>query len=157
MQTHTQTVFNFCFYFIVSIYYSICSLSLSEMLVHSHFPALEDFCLVVCHVCSKVVTPQGILTHYGKRRTQSFQRGDMQNLLIIIICFIKKHIHTCKDNWGCRCCSEGTHAPMCTQSQSDQYNYIYHCGDLKHNLSASYPLHKHHTFMPSNTQQANEG
>uniref|UniRef100_A0AAX7V2H8 Uncharacterized protein n=1 Tax=Astatotilapia calliptera TaxID=8154 RepID=A0AAX7V2H8_ASTCA len=28
-------------------------------------PALEDFSLVVCHVCSKVVTPQGILTHYG--------------------------------------------------------------------------------------------
>uniref|UniRef100_A0A3Q1G1Y8 Ataxin-7-like protein 1 n=1 Tax=Acanthochromis polyacanthus TaxID=80966 RepID=A0A3Q1G1Y8_9TELE len=36
-----------------------------EMLVCSQFPALEDFCLVVCHVCSKVVTPQGILTHYG--------------------------------------------------------------------------------------------
>uniref|UniRef100_A0A3B5M6L1 Ataxin-7-like protein 1 n=1 Tax=Xiphophorus couchianus TaxID=32473 RepID=A0A3B5M6L1_9TELE len=37
-----------------------------KMLVCTHFPALEDFCLVVCHVCSKVVTPQGILTHYGK-------------------------------------------------------------------------------------------
>uniref|UniRef100_A0A3Q2X2S3 Ataxin 7 like 1 n=1 Tax=Haplochromis burtoni TaxID=8153 RepID=A0A3Q2X2S3_HAPBU len=33
------------------------------------FPALEDFSLVVCHVCSKVVTPQGILTHYGKPHT----------------------------------------------------------------------------------------
>uniref|UniRef100_A0A3B5A7H3 Uncharacterized protein n=1 Tax=Stegastes partitus TaxID=144197 RepID=A0A3B5A7H3_9TELE len=33
------------------------------------FPALEDFCLVVCHVCSKVVTPRGILTHYGKAHT----------------------------------------------------------------------------------------
>uniref|UniRef100_A0A671Z1I9 Uncharacterized protein n=1 Tax=Sparus aurata TaxID=8175 RepID=A0A671Z1I9_SPAAU len=32
----------------------------------NQFPALEDFCLVVCHVCDQVVTPQGILTHYGK-------------------------------------------------------------------------------------------
>ncbi|XP_037552070.1 ataxin-7-like protein 1 [Nematolebias whitei] len=39
------------------------------MPVCSHFPALEDFCLVVCHVCSKVVTPQGILTHYEKRHS----------------------------------------------------------------------------------------
>uniref|UniRef100_A0A673C095 Ataxin 7 like 1 n=1 Tax=Sphaeramia orbicularis TaxID=375764 RepID=A0A673C095_9TELE len=37
-----------------------------NMLVYSQFPALEDFCLVVCHVCNQVVTPQGILTHYGK-------------------------------------------------------------------------------------------
>uniref|UniRef100_A0A8C5DC62 Ataxin-7-like protein 1 n=1 Tax=Gouania willdenowi TaxID=441366 RepID=A0A8C5DC62_GOUWI len=29
------------------------------------FPALEDFSLVVCHVCNKVVAPQGILAHYG--------------------------------------------------------------------------------------------
>ncbi|CAJ1054946.1 ataxin-7-like protein 1 isoform X2 [Xyrichtys novacula] len=35
------------------------------MLIYSQFPALEDFCLVVCHVCNQVVTPQGILTHYG--------------------------------------------------------------------------------------------
>uniref|UniRef100_A0A3P9BXA0 Uncharacterized protein n=1 Tax=Maylandia zebra TaxID=106582 RepID=A0A3P9BXA0_9CICH len=35
----------------------------------SQCPALEDFSLVVCHVCSKVVTPQGILTHYGKPHT----------------------------------------------------------------------------------------
>uniref|UniRef100_A0A3Q4M4P8 Ataxin 7 like 1 n=1 Tax=Neolamprologus brichardi TaxID=32507 RepID=A0A3Q4M4P8_NEOBR len=35
----------------------------------NQFPALEDFSLVVCHVCSKVVTPQGILTHYGKPHT----------------------------------------------------------------------------------------
>ncbi|XP_007579283.1 ataxin-7-like protein 1 isoform X1 [Poecilia formosa] len=41
----------------------------NEMLVCTHFPALEDFCLVVCHVCSKVVTPQGILTHYEKRHS----------------------------------------------------------------------------------------
>ncbi|XP_072233188.1 ataxin-7-like protein 1 isoform X1 [Leuresthes tenuis] len=40
-----------------------------EMLVYSPFPALEDFCLVVCRVCSKVVTPQGILTHYEKRHS----------------------------------------------------------------------------------------
>ncbi|XP_021176263.2 ataxin-7-like protein 1 isoform X1 [Fundulus heteroclitus] len=40
-----------------------------EMLVCTHFPALEDFCMVVCHVCSKVVTPQGILTHYEKRHS----------------------------------------------------------------------------------------
>lgn len=40
-------------------------LSKQEMLVYSQVPALEDFCLVVCHVCSKVVTPQGILAHYG--------------------------------------------------------------------------------------------
>ncbi|XP_061570419.1 ataxin-7-like protein 1 isoform X2 [Cololabis saira] len=40
-----------------------------KMLVYSRFPALEDFCLVVCHVCSKVVTPQGILTHYEKRHS----------------------------------------------------------------------------------------
>uniref|UniRef100_A0A3Q2QGR8 Ataxin-7-like protein 1 n=1 Tax=Fundulus heteroclitus TaxID=8078 RepID=A0A3Q2QGR8_FUNHE len=39
-----------------------------KMLVCTHFPALEDFCMVVCHVCSKVVTPQGILTHYGAAR-----------------------------------------------------------------------------------------
>ncbi|XP_035535244.1 ataxin-7-like protein 1 isoform X1 [Morone saxatilis] len=38
-----------------------------EMLVYSQFPALEDFCLVVCHVCNQVVTPQGILAHYEKR------------------------------------------------------------------------------------------
>ncbi|XP_070848361.1 ataxin-7-like protein 1 isoform X2 [Chaetodon trifascialis] len=38
-----------------------------EMLVYSQFPALQDFCLVVCHVCNQVVTPQGILTHYEKR------------------------------------------------------------------------------------------
>ncbi|MEQ2227610.1 hypothetical protein ILYODFUR_000133 [Ilyodon furcidens] len=41
----------------------------NEMLVCTPFPALEDFCLVVCHVCSKVVTPQGILTHYEKRHS----------------------------------------------------------------------------------------
>uniref|UniRef100_A0A3B4XG92 Uncharacterized protein n=1 Tax=Seriola lalandi dorsalis TaxID=1841481 RepID=A0A3B4XG92_SERLL len=35
----------------------------------NQFPALEDFSLVVCHVCNKVVTPQGILTHYGKTHT----------------------------------------------------------------------------------------
>lgn len=40
-------------------------LSKQEMLVYSQFPALEDFRLVVCHVCNQVVTPQGILTHYG--------------------------------------------------------------------------------------------
>ncbi|CAG5927622.1 unnamed protein product, partial [Menidia menidia] len=40
-----------------------------EMHVCRPFPALEDFCLVVCHVCSKVVTPQGILTHYEKRHS----------------------------------------------------------------------------------------
>uniref|UniRef100_A0A3Q4AFU5 Ataxin 7 like 1 n=1 Tax=Mola mola TaxID=94237 RepID=A0A3Q4AFU5_MOLML len=37
-----------------------------DMICYSHFPALDDFCLVVCHVCNQVVTPQGILTHYGK-------------------------------------------------------------------------------------------
>ncbi|KAF6721175.1 Ataxin-7-like protein 1 [Oryzias melastigma] len=40
-----------------------------EMLVHSPFPMLEDFCLVVCHICNKVVTPQGILAHYEKRHS----------------------------------------------------------------------------------------
>ncbi|XP_018540668.1 ataxin-7-like protein 1 isoform X2 [Lates calcarifer] len=40
-----------------------------EMFVYSQFPALEDFSLVVCHVCNKVVTPQGILTHYEKRHS----------------------------------------------------------------------------------------
>ncbi|KAK5849298.1 hypothetical protein PBY51_008949 [Eleginops maclovinus] len=40
-------------------------LSKEEMLGYSQFPALEDFCLVVCHVCDQVVTPQGILEHYG--------------------------------------------------------------------------------------------
>uniref|UniRef100_A0A8P4FVZ1 Ataxin-7-like protein 1 n=1 Tax=Dicentrarchus labrax TaxID=13489 RepID=A0A8P4FVZ1_DICLA len=39
-----------------------------EMLVYSQFPALEDFCLVVCHVCNQVVTPQGILAHYAELR-----------------------------------------------------------------------------------------
>ncbi|XP_067346986.1 ataxin-7-like protein 1 isoform X2 [Channa argus] len=42
-------------------------LSKDEMLLYSQFPPLEDFYLVVCHVCNKVVTPQGILTHYEKR------------------------------------------------------------------------------------------
>ncbi|XP_036977533.1 ataxin-7-like protein 1 isoform X2 [Acanthopagrus latus] len=42
-------------------------LSKEDMFVYSQFPALEDFCLVVCHVCDQVVTPQGILTHYEKR------------------------------------------------------------------------------------------
>nr|XP_046235699.1 ataxin-7-like protein 1 isoform X1 [Scatophagus argus] len=41
--------------------------SKQEMIVYSQFPVLEDFCLVVCHVCNQVVTPQGILTHYEKR------------------------------------------------------------------------------------------
>uniref|UniRef100_UPI0037E85049 ataxin-7-like protein 1 n=1 Tax=Semicossyphus pulcher TaxID=241346 RepID=UPI0037E85049 len=40
-------------------------LSREGMFVCSQFPALEDFCLVVCHVCNQVVTPQGILAHYG--------------------------------------------------------------------------------------------
>ncbi|KAL6116859.1 atxn7l1 [Pungitius sinensis] len=31
------------------------------------YRALEDFCLVVCHVCNQVVTPHGILAHYEKR------------------------------------------------------------------------------------------
>ncbi|TNN40330.1 Ataxin-7-like protein 1 [Liparis tanakae] len=39
------------------------SLGKEEML---GYRALEDCCLVVCHVCNQVVTPQGILTHYGK-------------------------------------------------------------------------------------------
>ncbi|KAM9327333.1 ataxin-7-like protein 1 isoform 1-T1 [Pholidichthys leucotaenia] len=43
-----------------------------KMLVYSHFPALEDFSLVVCHVCSKVVTPQGILRHYEKQHSSPF-------------------------------------------------------------------------------------
>lgn len=45
--------------------------SVSEMFVHSHFPALEDFSLVVCNVCNKVVTPQGMLSHYGKTHTHT--------------------------------------------------------------------------------------
>ncbi|XP_069376101.1 ataxin-7-like protein 1 isoform X2 [Paralichthys olivaceus] len=40
-----------------------------KMFIDSQFPALEDFTLVVCHVCNKVVTPQGILTHYEKRHS----------------------------------------------------------------------------------------
>lgn len=40
-------------------------LGIKDMLVYSQFPTLEDFCLVVCHVCNQVVTPQGILKHYG--------------------------------------------------------------------------------------------
>lgn len=46
----------------------MCSLLLlfSEMLVHRRFPALEEFSLVVCHVCNQVVTPQGVLEHYGR-------------------------------------------------------------------------------------------
>uniref|UniRef100_A0AAQ6IBX2 Uncharacterized protein n=1 Tax=Anabas testudineus TaxID=64144 RepID=A0AAQ6IBX2_ANATE len=39
--------------------------SKEEMLLCSQFPALDDFYLVVCRVCNKVVTPQGILTHYA--------------------------------------------------------------------------------------------
>ncbi|XP_029681608.1 ataxin-7-like protein 1 isoform X2 [Takifugu rubripes] len=38
-----------------------------NMLRRRHVPALEELCLVVCHVCSQVVTPQGILAHYEKR------------------------------------------------------------------------------------------
>ncbi|KAK7913608.1 hypothetical protein WMY93_013819 [Mugilogobius chulae] len=36
-----------------------------DMLVYRRFLELEDLCLVVCHVCNQVVTPQGILKHYG--------------------------------------------------------------------------------------------
>lgn len=44
--------------------------SVTEMLsCCSQFPALEDFYLVVCRVCNKVVTPQGILTHYGEKHS----------------------------------------------------------------------------------------
>lgn len=50
------------------------------MLRRHHFPALEDFCLVVCHVCNQVVTPQGILAHYGKAQRPAasweFKHGD---------------------------------------------------------------------------------
>lgn len=43
------------------------------MLHRRHVPALEEFCLVVCHVCNQVVTPQGILAHYGKaQRSAAF-------------------------------------------------------------------------------------
>ncbi|XP_068163223.1 ataxin-7-like protein 1 isoform X2 [Antennarius striatus] len=38
-----------------------------DMPVDTQFPAPEDLCLVVCHVCNQVVTPQGILAHYEKR------------------------------------------------------------------------------------------
>uniref|UniRef100_A0A8C6SCQ5 Uncharacterized protein n=1 Tax=Neogobius melanostomus TaxID=47308 RepID=A0A8C6SCQ5_9GOBI len=44
-------------------------LPLADMLVRSQFPVLEDFCLVVCHVCDQVVTPRGILKHHGKTNT----------------------------------------------------------------------------------------
>uniref|UniRef100_A0A8D0D2S8 Ataxin 7 like 1 n=1 Tax=Sander lucioperca TaxID=283035 RepID=A0A8D0D2S8_SANLU len=50
-------------------------LSKEEMLVCSQFPALEDFYLVVCHVCNQVVTPHGIFTHYGKTHTQGINNG----------------------------------------------------------------------------------
>uniref|UniRef100_A0A8D2ZCQ4 Uncharacterized protein n=1 Tax=Scophthalmus maximus TaxID=52904 RepID=A0A8D2ZCQ4_SCOMX len=40
-----------------------------KMFVYSQCPSLEDFTLVVCHLCNKVVTPQGILAHYGKTHT----------------------------------------------------------------------------------------
>ncbi|KAK2858928.1 hypothetical protein Q5P01_003548 [Channa striata] len=39
--------------------------SKEEMLLYSQFPPLGAFYLVVCCACNKVVTPQGILTHYG--------------------------------------------------------------------------------------------
>lgn len=45
--------------------------SVSEMLLCSQFPTVEDFSLVVCHVCNKVVTPQGFLTHCGKKHTDA--------------------------------------------------------------------------------------
>jgi len=79
--------------------YGICSLCLSEMLVYSPFPALEDFCLVVCRVCSKVVTPQGILTHYGKRCThrsfkaKSHTKASGRNHTL--------HLDTQTEHWGC--------------------------------------------------------
>uniref|UniRef100_A0A3Q3JUJ7 Ataxin 7-like 1 n=1 Tax=Monopterus albus TaxID=43700 RepID=A0A3Q3JUJ7_MONAL len=53
-----------------SSFINAAKLRFVDNMLHCQFPALEDFCLVVCHVCNKVVTPQGIFTHYGKKYTQ---------------------------------------------------------------------------------------
>uniref|UniRef100_A0A674NEE0 Uncharacterized protein n=1 Tax=Takifugu rubripes TaxID=31033 RepID=A0A674NEE0_TAKRU len=55
-----------------------------DMLRRRHVPALEELCLVVCHVCSQVVTPQGILAHYGKaqRPAASWELAGIQEQLI---------------------------------------------------------------------------
>ncbi|KAM9771923.1 ataxin-7-like protein 1 isoform 2-T2 [Syngnathus typhle] len=45
----------------------LCAVNEEGMLHRRLFPVLEDFHLVVCHVCNQVVTPRGFLTHYEKR------------------------------------------------------------------------------------------
>ncbi|XP_077357672.1 ataxin-7-like protein 1 isoform X3 [Festucalex cinctus] len=47
----------------------LCGVNEEGMLHRRLFPVLEDFHLVVCHVCSQVVTPQGFLAHYENRHS----------------------------------------------------------------------------------------
>lgn len=68
---------------ILSKTWCLLFMSVPDMFVYSQFPALEDFCLVVCHVCDQVVTPQGILTHYGKTPQGTLTpQGTVSNMLM---------------------------------------------------------------------------
>uniref|UniRef100_A0A3Q3KWR7 Uncharacterized protein n=1 Tax=Labrus bergylta TaxID=56723 RepID=A0A3Q3KWR7_9LABR len=61
----------------------------------NQFSALEDFCLVVCHVCNQVVTPQGILTHYGKTHTNANKISREQSIPSFIQIIERKHFVFC--------------------------------------------------------------
>uniref|UniRef100_A0A665TB46 Ataxin 7 like 1 n=1 Tax=Echeneis naucrates TaxID=173247 RepID=A0A665TB46_ECHNA len=66
-----------------------CRARAVEMFVYGQFPTMEDFSLVVCHVCNKVVTPQGILTHYGKTHAVPSQA------IVVHLSKIHTHILMC--------------------------------------------------------------
>ncbi|KAJ8245307.1 hypothetical protein GJAV_G00269390 [Gymnothorax javanicus] len=42
-------------------------LNREDMHLYGQYPAYDEFCLVVCNICSQVVKPQGILSHYERR------------------------------------------------------------------------------------------
>ncbi|KAJ8373616.1 hypothetical protein SKAU_G00041960 [Synaphobranchus kaupii] len=46
-------------------------LNREDMHLYGQYPAYDDFCLVVCNICSQVVKPPGILSHYERRHAPS--------------------------------------------------------------------------------------
>uniref|UniRef100_A0A3P8TS37 Ataxin 7 like 1 n=1 Tax=Amphiprion percula TaxID=161767 RepID=A0A3P8TS37_AMPPE len=116
------------------------------MLVYSQFPTLEDFCLVVCRVCSKVVTPQGILTHYGKinRPLRAQSHTSLQYRYVGVASY-----HTEPQN-------QHVHIYAHTHSHSDQYSHFYVFLQAALNITSLQPVlytSKQHTV---NAQQADE-
>lgn len=108
------------------------------MLCYRHFPALEDFCLVICHVCNQVVTPQGILTHYGK--TCLVLIIYLTALLGIISCHTETLIKPAHSEVLVKIIKQFQFAPT---------------GLIKYSLPANLSFYTNDTvFMPSVTQRA---